>query len=62
MTKKDYILLAATIAPFVKGEAPDAGLNEPGFVDLAHALADRLAMDNAAFNRATFLRACGIAA
>lgn len=62
MSREDYVLLAGTIRPFVEGESPEAGLNEPGFVDLACALADRLAGDNPAFHRATFLRACGVEA
>ena len=58
MTRKDYILIASIIQ--------DAEINRHEstpritFYFLAHNFADMLARDNPHFNRAKFLKACGV--
>jgi hypothetical protein len=53
MTKKDYIEIARIIntQPFTDPQDK---------VNLAHAFASMLARDNARFDRARFLAACGV--
>ncbi len=66
MTRKDYVLIADAIAiaqanpcHFFNGGNVDAYTN--GAFSVAVAIANRLAADNPAFDRARFLKACGIA-
>lgn len=72
MTRKDYIATAEIIAQFVRDLDRDAlttttdrGLailsgERVATQTLAHRLADMFAADNARFDRARFLKACGL--
>jgi hypothetical protein len=58
MTKRDYELIAQVLQDqrnlhVQTGEAPTPTM-------VAHAFADRLKLTNPRFNRALFLRACGV--
>lgn len=63
MTRKDYILIAASIKRVRDGYAPnwDANLFR-ALDDVAHTLANELAGDNSAFDHDRFLKACGVVA
>lgn len=57
MTRKDYILIASTIAEVRAKYARGHAANE--FLDtVAIELADKLARDNPRFDRTRFLKAC----
>lgn len=56
MTRKDYVLIAAA----VREERERFSNRNPGADDLVRALADSLAADNPRFDRARFLKACGV--
>jgi hypothetical protein len=70
MTRKDYVLIADTIAAHVRDIANDEGtaLSDRGkailsgervaLVDIAHRLADQLRNDNPRFDRQRFIEAC----
>jgi hypothetical protein len=65
MTRKDYILLAAAIAATRAqwGEADTAETRQgwyDGRAQVANAICHALAQDNAAFDRARFLKAAGV--
>lgn len=53
MTRKDYELIANTVGGMTY-------LSETDRATIAHDFADELAKTNPRFNRATFLRACGV--
>ena len=58
MTRKDYVLLATACEEAL---IDAAGTRERNGVALAvRSIADRLADDNKAFDRASFLKACGL--
>lgn len=61
MTRKDYVLIAAALA----SAQPDPYADGARFLERQHKrdcedIADALASDNPRFDRARFLRACGI--
>ena len=58
MSRKDFQLIAETI----KGLSLNWGghLNDPSHDRVANDFADKLASTNPNFNRARFLRACGV--
>ena len=70
MTRKDYILIADTIAQFIRDIAKDDGpdLSERGrailsgervaIQTIAHRLAEQLRQDNPRFDRQRFIDAC----
>ena len=69
MTRKDYVLLAAALAS-VRPQASERPQSFTVALDKAlavqhargcEAIADALAAENARFDRARFLKACGIA-
>ena len=71
MTRKDYIAIAAILHPYAISAAPrTAGKVEreriaqaSGYAkSIAHDMANHMAADNARFDRARFLKACGIQA
>lgn len=56
MTRKDYVMLAEALASARDGYSqPNAQHTRD-----CEAIADRLAADNARFDRARFLKACGV--
>ena len=55
MTRKDYVAIAAAI----QGTAHHAAL-KPGATAIAVKLADMMQRDNPRFDRARFLKACGV--
>lgn len=59
MTRKDYVLLSATIRDVL--EAHRATLAGDGVIWAAQALAHALVCDNRAFDPERFLRDCGVA-
>lgn len=59
MSKKDYVAVAAVFAPMA-GEMGDSCC-EAVVEDIANKLADVFAADNPRFDRAVFLKACGVA-
>ena len=59
MTRKDYQLIAGTIAPIVKGARYDHRY-ESCLRELVNTLSDKLEQDNPRFNRETFWRACAL--
>jgi hypothetical protein len=59
MTRKDYTALAAALANVRPIHGEDARFHAQFNLD-AHAVADVLAADNARFDRARFLAACGV--
>ena len=56
MTRKDYVMIAEVFAQF----GNISTLEETIGADLARNLADALQADNARFDRARFLTACGV--
>jgi hypothetical protein len=58
MTRKDYVLIAEALAS-VRNEYADAPMRNT-HTDCCEAVADALARDNARFDRARFLKACGV--
>lgn len=56
MTRKDYVMIAEVFAQF--GQMIE--LEETIGADIARNLADALQADNARFDRARFLTACGV--
>ena len=64
MTRKDYVRFAAML----KAQTFNTQSTNDGFqrgwrlqaVNIIHATADIFAADNASFNRARFLKACGV--
>jgi hypothetical protein len=70
MTRKDYVLIAETIAQFSRDIANDEALNltaagrtilsgeRVGLQTLAHRLAEQLRNDNPRFDRKRFIDAC----
>ena len=56
MTRKDYVMIAEVFANF----ANVCDLEETIGADIARNLADALQADNARFDRARFLTACGV--
>jgi hypothetical protein len=67
MTRKDYILIAATLksampdADYCGGESSTAyGFAKHYWVKACQAMAYQLAGQNSAFDRARFLAACGV--
>jgi hypothetical protein len=70
MTRKDYVLIADTIAQFSRDLANDAGLTlsergqailsgeRAGLQTIAHRLAEQLRQDNPRFDRHRFIEAC----
>jgi hypothetical protein len=59
MTKKDYELIADVLKD-QRNLSLMPGFGDPTPAMVAKAFADRLATANPRFNRATFLRACGV--
>jgi hypothetical protein len=59
MTRKDYKLIASTIAPIVKGARYDHRY-ESCLRELVNTLSDKLELDNPRFNRAKFWEACAL--
>ena len=55
MTRKDYTVLAE-----LAQQSRDLFASEKRFGQFVSLTADRLEADNAAFNRYTFLKACGV--
>lgn len=67
MTRKDYILIAAAIKSARRDNIAgrprqDLSDHNRGVDWAARSVADELARDNAAFDRARFLAACGVTA
>lgn len=69
MTRKDYVAIASIIHPYAISAAPHtAGKVERGRIahaasyakDIALDIASHMANDNPRFDRARFLKACGI--
>ena len=56
MTRKDYELIAGVFAGF----AQITDINETIGADIAESLADEFEAENPRFNRARFLKACGV--
>lgn len=56
MTRKDYELIAGVFAGF----AQMVDINETIGADIAEDLADEFEAENPRFNRARFLKACGV--
>jgi len=62
MTRKDYVAIAAaikdrvTIAQHIQGAAQRIG----HYTELAREIAEVMARDNPRFDRARFLKACGV--
>lgn len=63
MTRKDYEMIADAVRPVAEGSA-DAGSKVAVAVAsaIAENLAQALAHDNPRFDKARFLKACGVAA
>ena len=61
MTRKDYEVLAAALADARPTANENKAWHSQHCID-ALAVADALARDNARFDRARFLKACGVAA
>lgn len=61
MTRQDFQLIADVISA-QRPNLPTDDMTDHGLDILAHALADRFAQVNSRFNRALFLRACGVEA
>jgi len=61
MTRKDYVIIAETIAN-LREQQKDSGpfTNNPSLKDVAEELAHALGEDNPRFDRARFLDACGV--
>ena len=65
MTRKDYETIAAAIKAAAQNIDPDYSRETVnnmlhGVIMSAHALADALAQENPRFDRARFLKACGV--
>lgn len=63
MTRKDYVLIATALKSarnIIPGPALDIDSYNHAADSAAYALANALAADNAAFDRARFLKACGV--
>jgi hypothetical protein len=65
MSRKDYIAAAHKFADLMEGNSPNSDANfiagmARGVIDSANAMADVFAADNANFDRARFLKACGL--
>ena len=58
MTRKDYVAIAERIAETRKYHERDEAVDALDF--LARDLAQHMANDNPRFNRARFLKACGV--
>lgn len=70
MTRKDYVLIADTIAQFSRDIAHDEGLTlstkgravlsgeRAALQTIAHRLAEKLRQDNPSFDRHRFINAC----
>jgi len=58
MTRKDYVAIAAAINQAVPLYPSPAGANALRCVSLE--IADKMANDNPRFDRARFLKACGV--
>lgn len=62
MTRKDYVLIAAALKlARVRGDYAHDSHMLAGVDRAAEKVADALADDNRAFDRARFLQACGVA-
>jgi hypothetical protein len=59
MTRKDYVLIADTLANLMK-DFNNCGDDSVSLSLVAEELADALQTDNARFDRARFLTACGV--
>lgn len=55
MSRKDYELIAGTIRQVIAVQQP-----QPALTALAFSLSEALKQDNAAFDPARFLKACGV--
>lgn len=55
MTRKDYQLIAGAI----HAELTAGNLELASYAQVCHAIADAMQKDNARFNKAIFLNACG---
>lgn len=62
MTRKDYILIAAGLKEARSSYAamPNVAVYHNGIDNAATRICDALARDNARFDRARFLAACGV--
>jgi hypothetical protein len=58
MTKKDYVRIAAAIK-LARGAGDSTG-HFLGCFDVARVMAETLAQDNARFDKARFMEACGV--
>jgi hypothetical protein len=59
MTRKDYVLIADTLANLMQ-DFNNCGDDSVSLSLVAEELADTLATDNPRFDRARFLTACGV--
>ena len=59
MTRKDYVLISDTLANLM-GDFNNCGDDSVSLSLVAEELADALQADNARFDRARFLTACGV--
>jgi hypothetical protein len=59
MTRKDYVLIANTLANLMK-DFNNGGDDTVSLALVSHELADVLASDNPRFDRIRFLAACGV--
>ena len=59
MTRKDYVLIADTLANLMK-DFNNGGDDTVSLTLVSHELADVLASDNPRFDRGRFLAACGV--
>ena len=60
MTRKDYVAIAAALVQ--AGKYCETQNQRRGVERSAHCVADVMAQDNAKFNRALFLKSCGVQA
>ena len=59
MTKKDYELIAGTLADLM-ADFSNSGSDEVSLSLVCEELSETLAKENPRFNRSTFLKACGV--
>ena len=59
MTKKDYELIAGTLADLM-ADFNNSGSDEVSLSLVCEELSETLAKENPRFNRSTFLKACGV--
>jgi hypothetical protein len=64
MTRKDYVLLAEALkgarSSYSSATLPNVAIYHNGVDNAAHRVCEALARENAAFDRARFLKACGV--